>query len=64
MKIRIKKRLMIGLALVFVFVGGAFINASAECVGCRLPAQATCQGAYQFGPTTPTPFGVGGAAGG
>ncbi|MDR3566709.1 MAG: hypothetical protein P4L43_01640 [Syntrophobacteraceae bacterium] len=75
MKIRMIKRLVIGSALALVFVGGAFINASAQsrygahpCLGnCAVvqpPAQASCQGAYNYGPTTPTPFGTGGAAGG
>ncbi len=80
MKIRMHKRLILGLAMALVFVGGAFTNASAQCLSCQPrayqpqcfgncvaiqpPAQATCQGAYSFGPTTPTPFGTTGGAGG
>lgn len=55
MTIRIK-RLIMGLALALLFVGGAFMNANAQ-PQFRGPAQASCQGAYHFGPATPTPFG-------
>ncbi len=72
MKIRIK-RLIMGLALGLVFIGGGFVNANAQCLTCQPqmtvpiqpPVQSTCQGAYHYGPATPVPFGsVGGASGG
>lgn len=62
MKIRIK-RLIMGLALAFMFVGGGFVIANALPI--QPVVQTTCQGAYHFGPATPAPFGsVGGASGG
>ena len=73
MKLGTTKRLIIGSALALVFVGGAFVNANAQfrpqcqgnCATVRPPVQATCQGSYSFGPSTPVPFGtVGGAGGG
>jgi hypothetical protein len=74
MKLRMNKKLIMGLALAMVLVSGAFINASAECATCfprintavvRPPLNASCQGAFHYGPETPIPMGsIGGAAGG
>jgi hypothetical protein len=76
------KKLILGLALALVLVGGSFMSAHAECAfGClphislSLPTcfscarnvardrdmdrpEATCQGAYNFGPATPEPMGA------
>ncbi len=81
-KIRMNKKLIMGLALALVLASGAFTGAFAQCASClpqvsvstctgncaaavRPPLNATCQGAFNFGPTTPVPMGsVGGAGGG
>jgi hypothetical protein len=82
MKMRMNKKLIMGLALAMVLVSGAFINANAQCATClpsislstctncsaavvRPPLNASCQGAFHYGPVTPVPMGtVGGASGG
>lgn len=72
---RMNKKLVLGIALALVLVSGAFINANAECSTCmphftlstavHPPLNATCQGAFNYGPAAPVPMGgVGGAAGG
>ncbi|HYA43904.1 MAG TPA: hypothetical protein VEF34_21605 [Syntrophobacteraceae bacterium] len=63
------KKLILGLALAMVLVSGLFVNAQAGCFGCLhwpscLTCQqatdrdldrpdATCQGAFNYGPTVP-----------
>ncbi|MDR3568570.1 MAG: hypothetical protein P4L43_11140 [Syntrophobacteraceae bacterium] len=81
MKMRMNKKLVMGMALAMVLVSGAFVNANAQCASCmprisfesctncqavqRPPLASTCQGAFNYGPTTPVPMGTaGGAAGG
>ncbi|MDR3555746.1 MAG: hypothetical protein P4L55_13390 [Syntrophobacteraceae bacterium] len=74
MTMRMNKKLIMGLAVAMVLVSGAFINAGAQCATCfprisaavaRPPLNASCQGAFHYGPETPIPMGtVGGAAGG
>jgi|GEM_PF-3012119 hypothetical protein len=75
---KMSKKLILGLALASVLVGGSFIGAKADDIGRSCwagfcPAQqsdmdrapqrdydkpnATCQGADQYGPTTPEPMG-------
>jgi len=73
------KKLVLGLALALVLVGGSFFGAQADCGFC-LPhfsfsscfscgstgnsgrdldrSEATCQGAYNYGPTTPWVMGA------
>ncbi len=78
------KKLIFGLALALVLVGGSYFNVQADC-GC-LPgistpsclscgardmdraqsrdmdrSEATCQGAYSYGPSAPEPMGAPGA---
>ena len=71
MKMKMSKKLVMGLALALVFVSSAFASAGAQCTSCmpqavqRPPLASTCQGAFNYGPTTPVPMGsVGGAGGG
>jgi len=74
------KKLIFGLALAIVLMGGNFLGAQADC-GClphiSLPSclscasqvadrdfdrpSQTCQGAYQFGPSTPQVMAAPGA---
>lgn len=83
-KLRMNKKLVLGLALGLVLISGAFIsNANAQCATClphislstcsggncaagvHPPLNASCQGAFNYGPATPVPMGsVGGASGG
>jgi hypothetical protein len=77
-KMRMNKKLVLGLALALVLVSGAFINANAQClclphISCpgtcqpavQAPLNATCQGAFSYGPAAPIPMGtMGGAAAG
>ncbi len=81
MMMKMNKKLVVGLALALVLVSGAFVNANAQCASClpnlgfsscmncnavaRPPLNASCQGAFNYGPTAPVPMGsVGGASGG
>lgn len=78
MRMRMNKKLVMGLALALVLVSGAFANANAQCSTClpRIsfqtctncvkppPLASTCQGAFNYGPTTPVPMGTSGGAGG
>jgi hypothetical protein len=68
------KKLILGLALAVVLVSGGFFGAQADCGFGSLShifscganrdmdrSEATCQGAYNFGPTAPSIMGAPGA---
>ncbi|MGO9020009.1 MAG: hypothetical protein ACLQVJ_16860 [Syntrophobacteraceae bacterium] len=50
------KKLILGLALAVVLVSGSLFSAQAAKDNDR--PNATCQGEYKFGPSTPNPLGA------